>query len=145
MYPRCRLVDRLGPRIDRRDDISADTADTLSGASIRFKEADAPDLATGFKAYPKTLPAILLGRLAVDRNHRGDAGKELVRDALLRSIDISRDHVGALAMLVDPYEDWLVSKLYGPLGFQPLLSAEPYGRQVILLETVARARTKRSQ
>jgi GNAT superfamily N-acetyltransferase len=49
---------------------------------------------------PDPLPALLLGRLAVDRKHHNQGlGSALLRDALLRSVHIARD-AGVFAILV---------------------------------------------
>jgi len=111
---------------------------TLSAASITYTPEANPQLAKGFRAYG-TLPAFLIGRLAVDKNYRGQKlGTELVRDALLRCLQTAKEAVAAHAILVDPYEEWLVRKLYKPLGFEPLVESEPFGRQVLLLASVAK-------
>ena len=52
------------------------------------------------KCRPSQIPCILLARLAVDASHQGEGlGWELLRDALLRSVLLSRS-IGAAAVLV---------------------------------------------
>jgi predicted N-acetyltransferase YhbS len=54
---------------------------------------------------PDPLPALLLGRLAVDRKyHNQGLGSALLRDALLRSLNIARD-AGVFAILVHALHD----------------------------------------
>jgi len=54
---------------------------------------------------PDPLPALLLGRLAVDRRyHNQGLGSGLLRDALLRSLNIARD-AGVFAILVHALHD----------------------------------------
>jgi GNAT superfamily N-acetyltransferase len=49
---------------------------------------------------PDPLPALLLGRLAVDRKHHNQGlGSALLRDAMLRSVTIARD-TGVFGMLL---------------------------------------------
>ncbi len=53
------------------------------------------------KSY-KSIPATLLGRLAINKNSQGKGfGKFLLIDALKRSYEISRE-VGSFAVVVDP-------------------------------------------
>ncbi len=52
------------------------------------------------KRRPSQVPCILLARLAVDRSCQGDGlGRELLRDALLRAVQLSGS-IGAAAVLV---------------------------------------------
>lgn len=49
---------------------------------------------------PQQIPCILLARLAIDQEYRGQGlGAELLRDALLRSAQLSRS-IGAAAVLI---------------------------------------------
>jgi ribosomal protein S18 acetylase RimI-like enzyme len=62
------------------------------------------------------VPAILIGRLAVDRRYRGQGlGRLLLVDALLRSLAISRQ-VGAMAVVVDAKDD-AARSFYEQYGF----------------------------
>ena len=66
--------------------------------------------------YP-TIPAVLLGRLAVALSHQGKRlGGALVADALLRA---SRSEVMAYAMVVDAKDD-VAAHFYAHLGFERL-------------------------
>lgn len=52
------------------------------------------------RGRPSQIPCILLARLAVDQSYQGEGlGWELLRDALLRSVRLSRS-IGAAAVLV---------------------------------------------
>ena len=51
------------------------------------------------------LPAILLGRLALDENYKGKRlGEYLLIDALKKCYDASLKHIGAMAVIVDPLD-----------------------------------------
>lgn len=57
------------------------------------------------KGRPSQIPCILLARLAVDASRQGEGlGWELLRDALLRSVQLSRS-IGAAAVLVHCRDD----------------------------------------
>ncbi|MBS0276367.1 MAG: GNAT family N-acetyltransferase [Proteobacteria bacterium] len=67
--------------------------------------------------YP-TVPAALMGRLAVDRSHQGEGlGGALVADALMRAI---RSDLAAYALLVDAKDETAV-RFYERLGFERLV------------------------
>ncbi len=77
---------------------------TLSNSSIPLNL-----LPTAFgKKLPKSytsIPATLLGRLAIDLNYQGKGlGKILLIDALKRSFDISKK-IGSFAVIVDPIDE----------------------------------------
>jgi GNAT superfamily N-acetyltransferase len=75
------------------------------------------DVARRLPRYPE-LPAILLGRLAVDARWQGQQlGRLLLTDALVRSARL--DQVGALFLLVDA-KDREAAGFYARLGFRPL-------------------------
>lgn len=49
---------------------------------------------------PNSLPVLVLGRLAIDQNyHNKDLGSALLRDAMIRSVNIARD-AGVFAILI---------------------------------------------
>lgn len=74
------------------------------------------DQAKRLPRYP-TVPAVLLGRLAVAQAHQGKRlGGALVADALLRA---TRAEVMAYAMVVDAKDDAAV-RFYQHLGFERL-------------------------
>lgn len=71
----------------------------LSAYSISIVDIEA-QAAKKLPRYP-LLPAILLGRLAVDLGHQGNSyGKRLLLDALRRSCDIAKQ-LASVAVLVD--------------------------------------------
>jgi predicted GNAT family N-acyltransferase len=72
---------------------------TLSTMVVRL--SDLPEkTAKKLSKYPN-MPATLLGRLAVDINHRGQKiGEFLLMDALHRSLSLNRQ-IGSIAMVVD--------------------------------------------
>jgi predicted GNAT family N-acyltransferase len=76
---------------------------TLSSTAIRLR--DLPDaVAKKLPRYP-TVPAILIGRLALSRAHQGKRlGERLLVDALKRSLEAS-ETVGAVAVIVDAKDD----------------------------------------
>jgi len=68
---------------------------------------------------PDPVPAMLLGRLAVDRAWQGlGLGKSLLRDAILRTLQVS-EIVGVKALLVHTLSDAAV-EFYADQGFRPL-------------------------
>jgi len=63
-----------------------------------------------------SIPATLLGRLAVDSRFKGlGIGKMLLIDALSRSYEISKS-IGSFAVVVDPLDE-VVEKFYFKYGF----------------------------
>lgn len=76
---------------------------TLSNSSISLD--DLPELHR--KKLPLSylsIPATLLGRLAVDKKYQGNGiGKVLLMDALHRSYQISKE-IGSFAVVVDPID-----------------------------------------
>ncbi|MFN8511788.1 MAG: GNAT family N-acetyltransferase [Thermomicrobiales bacterium] len=89
---------------------------TLSAAQILAR--DLPEqLVRKLPRYPE-LPAILLGRLAVDQRWQGrQLGRLLITDALLRCARL--DQIGALFLLVDAI-DQNAEQYYLRLGFRAL-------------------------
>ncbi len=91
---------------------------TLSATAIRLSELP-DDLVRRLPRYPN-LPAVLLGRLAVDTNYRGQRlGEMLLMDALERSL-LSSQQIAALAVVVDAKDDAAVG-FYLRYGFQPVV------------------------
>jgi GNAT superfamily N-acetyltransferase len=94
---------------------------TLSAAGIDVSAFPA-ELARQLPRYPR-LPAILLGRLALDRRFRGQGlGCGLLLDALARAYHLSRQ-IGALAVIVDAKDDE-ARRFYERFGFQRLADDE---------------------
>ena len=88
---------------------------TLAATSLLLDLLSA-DHARRLLRYP-AVPAILLGRLAIDAAHQGKRlGSALVADALIRA---SRSEVMAYAMVVDA-KDEAAAQFYQHLGFERL-------------------------
>ena len=89
---------------------------TLSSAAVRL--AELPDqTAKRLPRYP-LIPATLLGRLAIDRNHQGKGfGRFLLADALHR---VTRSEIASFAVVVDA-KDESARRFYEREGFIPLL------------------------
>lgn len=67
---------------------------------------------------PNPIPAIVLGRLAVDVNHQGKGlARALIKDMFLRAIQVS-DLAGTKAVLVKALND-KVTAFYQSFGFVP--------------------------
>jgi predicted GNAT family N-acyltransferase len=94
---------------------------TLSASTIEFESL--PDSSQkGLPAYP--IPAILIGKLAVDRAAKGQGlGTELLVDALLRAVKASQD-VAVFAVRVDAIDstarDFYLKYEFIPFQDQPL-------------------------
>jgi GNAT superfamily N-acetyltransferase len=68
---------------------------------------------------PDPIPAIVVGRLAVDRNHQGQGlGKALIKDAVLRSLQAS-EIVGIRAILVHALNEKAKQFYTDQCGFLP--------------------------
>ena len=87
---------------------------TLSTESI--PKSDAPLEYQKKINYPY-LPVILLGRLAVDKNEFGNGyGKLMLINALKQSLDVAKNQIGAVAVVVDPIDGEAVA-FYTKYGF----------------------------
>jgi GNAT superfamily N-acetyltransferase len=85
---------------------------TLAATGVALS-ALASDIAKKLPRYP-VVPAVLVGRLAVDRNYQGKGlGGVLLGDALLR---VARAELGVFAMLVDA-KDEAAQRFYEHFGF----------------------------
>ena len=85
---------------------------------------------------PNPVPALVLGRLAVDRRHaRAGLGKAMLRQAIQRTLDVSR--TAGVRMLVVHAIDDEAAAFYARHGFRPF----PHGGLTMLLpvETLAEA------
>jgi predicted N-acetyltransferase YhbS len=74
------------------------------------------------KKVPKNYnaPVILLGRLARDiKEKRKGLGEYLLLDALFRAFKLSEESIGAMAVVVDPINEYAV-KFYEKYGFEQL-------------------------
>lgn len=80
---------------------------TLSTADVAF--TDLPQEMRKKAGRYKAVPAILLGRLAVDVTFQGQGiGKVLLVDAMLRALDLSAQ-VGVMLFIVDALEESVVT------------------------------------
>lgn len=89
---------------------------TLSSYSIEL--SDLPDkISNKLPQYP-LIPAILLGRLAVDKNFQNKKiGQHLLIDSLLRSERLSKE-LGAMAVVVDA-KNAQIKSFYKKYNFKP--------------------------
>ncbi len=88
---------------------------TLASAGIRLA-ALPPDITRRLPHYP-SIPAVLLGRLAVEQTMQGQGlGRHLLADALLRAV---RSEIMAYAFVVDPIDE-SSRRFYAREGFLPL-------------------------
>jgi len=91
---------------------------TLSATSIDAKQLLDEHL-LGFHTHYRTLPAILIGRFAIDRAFEGKGfGKKLLADALKRCAK-QAEQIGACAVFVEP-KDKVAQDFYQKFGFQKL-------------------------
>lgn len=104
---------------------------TLSSGSIN--RDDFPEnLSRKLPPSYQSLPTILLGRLAIDNNYKGNGlGELILMDALNRCIEISIN-LGTLAIIVDPIDEKAVA-FYTKYGFIKLPGS---GKMVIPIKTV---------
>ena len=90
---------------------------TLASASLRLADLPA-DIGKKLPRYP-SVPAVRMGRLAVDQDFKGQGlGGALLADALDRSC---RSEIAAYALVVDAKDD-LAAAFYRHHGFIALLS-----------------------
>ena len=90
---------------------------TLSAASIPLVDLP-PDEAKRLPRYP-TLPAVRIGRLAVDRRfQRRGLGELMLMNAVHRTV---QDAAAAFALLVDAKNDQAAA-FYQRYGFRPIVS-----------------------
>jgi predicted N-acetyltransferase YhbS len=87
----------------------------LAAAEVRPEEATT----RAIKGQPsrRAIPAVLLARLAVDRDHQGgDLGRSLLQDAMLRSAEAA-ELLGVRVMLVHAKHEQ-ARRWYGRFGFE---------------------------
>lgn len=97
---------------------------TLAATSIALGDLP-PPLTKRLPRYP-SVPATLLGRLAVDRHHRGRRlGERLLFDAFRRAL---QNEIATYAFVVDDKDDAAAS-FYTAYDFMPLTSG---GRRLFL-------------
>jgi GNAT superfamily N-acetyltransferase len=97
-------------------------ADILGFYSLAACEAQTADLPAALgKRLPRTIPAVLLGRLAVDRSVQGQGlGAVLLVDAIRRVVAVA-SQVGIAGLFVDAKDD-SAAAFYQKFGFAPLPS-----------------------
>lgn len=106
---------------------------TLSSESIPIAHAP-PEYQKKIKY--DYIPVILLGRLAVDKNYAGQGlGRFMLVDALKRSLDVAKHHIGAVAVIVDPIDDE-AKRYYLHYGFIILPDS---GRMFLPMKTIENA------
>ena len=105
---------------------------TLSSSSI--PQEDVPLKFS--KRFPKSyssIPVILLGRLAVDKGCKGKGyGEHLLVDALMESYEVSKEKIGATAVVVDPINDD-AENFYEKYGF---IKLETSGMMFLPMNTI---------
>jgi GNAT superfamily N-acetyltransferase len=107
---------------------------TLSAASVSLASLP-PEFGKKLPRYP-TMPAILLGHLAVDQRYRGRGlGELLLVNALRRSLALS-DVLAAMAVLVDA-KDERARRFYERYSFLRLLDDER--RQVMPMKSIGKS------
>jgi GNAT superfamily N-acetyltransferase len=105
---------------------------TLSASSIVSTDLP-PEVIKRLPRYPAQ-PAVLLGRLAVDQQYRGQGlGALLVASALRRSLRLHTE-IGAMAVIVDAKDD-AARRFYEHHDFQPF--PEHPLRLYYLMQTIA--------
>jgi GNAT superfamily N-acetyltransferase len=88
---------------------------------------------------PDPIPAIVLGRLAVDTNHQGKGlAKALIKDMFLRAIQVS-DLAGTKAVLVKALND-NVAAFYQSFGF-----VQSKSNPLLLMKAIAEVRASFEQ
>jgi predicted GNAT family N-acyltransferase len=107
--------------IDDSSSLQVDGFYTLSASTIEF-ESLSESAQKGLPAYP--IPAILIGKLAVDSAAKGQGlGTELLVDALLRAVKAAQD-VAVFAVRVDALNsnarDFYLKYEFIPFQDQPL-------------------------
>lgn len=91
--------------------------------------------------YAKTIkyeniPVILLGRLAVDNSVQGQGyGRFMLIEALKKSVNVAREHIGAVAVIVDPIDEEAI-RYYKKYGFTLLPGS---GRMFMSINKIERA------
>jgi len=104
---------------------------TLSNSSIPPEQIPAHIQKKLPKSY-KSIPTILLGRLATDKRFQGQGiGKLLLIDALKRCYQLSKT-IGSFAVVVDPI-DREAENFYGKYGFITLPDS---GKMFLSMKTI---------
>jgi GNAT superfamily N-acetyltransferase len=106
---------------------------TLSASSVQSADLS-PDVTRKLPGYPH-LPAILVGRLALDQRNQGQGLGEILLINALGTARALTDRIGAIAVLVDA-KDERARSFYERMGFQRL-DSNPF-RLVISMKAIAR-------
>lgn len=103
---------------------------TLSSMSIELTELP-PAMA---KRVPYgSVPAFLIGRLAVDSEYQGTGlGRTLLKAALQKCLDVAMKYVAGRVIVVDAIDEAAAS-FYAKYGFWPLEAAAEYPQRLGLL------------
>jgi predicted GNAT family N-acyltransferase len=105
---------------------------TLSNNSIP-QELIPEELRKHFPKSYQSIPATLLGRLAVDKNFKGQGiGELLLVDALKKSYEISKI-IGSYAVVTDPLNE-KAENFYFKYGFQKLPDS---GKMFLPMKTIS--------
>jgi predicted GNAT family N-acyltransferase len=95
---------------------------TLSSESLGSEQIPDKYLRKGPQNY--NAPVILLGRLARNITAKGiGLGEHLLLDALFRAFTLSEESIGAMAVIVDPMNQFAI-KFYEKYGFEQLPDSE---------------------
>lgn len=106
---------------------------TLSSESIPLESA--PEVFRKKIKYPY-VPVILLGRLALDKRFFGKGlGKTLLVNALKKCLYIANNHIGSVAVVVDPLDDE-ARQFYKKYGF---IHLQDSGRMIISMQRIRNA------
>lgn len=106
---------------------------TLSGTSIA-RNIIPDEIIKKFPPSYTSLPATLLGRLAVDNAYKGQGlGKLILIDALKRSYENSITSVGSIAVIVDPLDEDAIT-FYKQYGFILLPDS---GKMFLPMDTIS--------
>lgn len=94
---------------------------TLSACSLSPRSL--PEVLIRKLPHYRALPALLLGRLAVDQGYRGrGAGRHLLMDAFARCLEVSNE-VGLIGLVVDA-KDGAARAFYERFGFRRFTDEE---------------------
>ncbi len=102
----------------------AETPKTILGFfSLAACEGESAALPAALaKKFPRKIPAVRLGRLAVSKNWQGRGlGRDLVCMALIKTAE-SAERIGMAGLFVDA-KDGSVAEFYKRFGFEPLPEA----------------------
>ena len=119
------------------DETAGDIAGYYTLSATAIAATDLPEAITKrLPRYP-LLPAILLGRLAIDRRFQGQGrGEDLLLDALARS-DHLREQLGAVAVIVDA-KDGQAAAFYRRYGFAEVVDSA--AQLYLTMTTIAQLR-----